>query len=59
LRITVVGAILGGHQPALCGDGERYLAMNLQLDATFWMADGLMREGSDVYGKEKVYGSIP
>ncbi len=54
-----MGAILGGHQPALCGDSERCLAMNLQLDMTFWVVDGLVEEALDVYGKEKVYGSIP
>jgi hypothetical protein len=33
--------------------------MNLQLDVVFWVAGGLVGEGLDVYGKEKVYGSIP
>jgi hypothetical protein len=58
-RITGVGAILGGHRPASCSDSERCPAINLQLDMTFWVAGGLVGECSDVYGKEKVYGSIP
>jgi hypothetical protein len=33
--------------------------MNLQLDLTSWTAGGLVGEAFDVYGKEKVYGSIP
>jgi hypothetical protein len=33
--------------------------MNLQLDIAVWMAGDLADESSDVYGKEKVYGSIP
>jgi hypothetical protein len=32
--------------------------MNLQLDMASWVAGGLVGEGLDVYGKEKVYGSI-
>jgi hypothetical protein len=33
--------------------------MNLQLDMASWVAGGLAGERADVYGKEKVYGSIP
>jgi hypothetical protein len=33
--------------------------MNLQLDVVFWVAGGLVGEWANVYGKEKVYGSIP
>ncbi len=33
--------------------------MKLQLDMAFWVAGGLVGETCDVYGKEKVYGSIP
>ena len=33
--------------------------MKLQLDTAFRAGDGLVGEALDVYGKEKVYGSIP
>jgi hypothetical protein len=48
-----------GRRPALCSDSERCLTTNPQLDMAFWGAGGLVWEWAGVYGKEKVYGSIP